>query len=630
MACFRASLLLACLAMSACGGGSEPNSVASVTVLPAEPTILLPRGLQMEVDARNAAGARVGGTAEWSSSNPAVATVNESGRVLSVSAGMAEISATVEGVTGSTDVTVQVPVSSVAVTPALLMLPVYDSIQLAATVTGPGGEPIEDAPISWESAHPTLAAVSPEGIVSGLLPGDATIYARSGVITGVAVVRVGPARVVRIDLQPPPLFILVNAAEQLRATLYDKHDQMLQGRTIQWASSNPSAIVAAQTGVITGVGAGSSNVTAHVDGASSAPAPIPVVILAPFLEVSSGGYHACGLTSAGESWCWGANDVGQLGDGTQTSPVNPVKVAGGLAWRTISAGAFHTCGITASNQTYCWGRNSNGELGTGNTTMSTTPVQVMGGPYSSISAGGDYTCGVTGAGAAFCWGQNHVGQLGIASQDPVAVPTPVAGGHLFSRIAVGEMAEYPNPLPIAQATCGVRADGDVLCWGRGDDGELGTGDSLSSTVPRLVAGGHSFEGVNVGFAAGCGRITTGAGYCWGANPYGNFGNGTLLSDPRPTVMLGSGYEQVELGYFYGCAIRSAGELVCWGWNEYGALGYLGGGSTPEQPLIPSEPFPDWQFTRVSAGFMQACGVRVEGDVYCWGARAAPRRLPGRP
>ena len=84
-----------------------------------------------------------------------------------------------------------------------------------------------------------------------------------------------------------------------------------------------------------------------------------------FRMVSAGTSHTCGLTADSLAYCWGGNGAGQLGDGTHTERLTPVRVAGGLRFVQISAGGAHTCAVTKNNLAYCWGKNSWGQLGDG-------------------------------------------------------------------------------------------------------------------------------------------------------------------------------------------------------------------------------------------------------------------------
>ena len=97
-----------------------------------------------------------------------------------------------------------------------------------------------------------------------------------------------------------------------------------------------------------------------------------------FYQVSGGGLHTCGITTANRMYCWGTNNHGQLGDGSKTTRLKPFPVAGTLRFRQVSAGDLHTCGVTTDYRAYCWGQNS-GKLGDGTTTERLRPVAVAGG-----------------------------------------------------------------------------------------------------------------------------------------------------------------------------------------------------------------------------------------------------------
>ncbi len=162
-------------------------------------------------------------------------------------------------------------------------------------------------------------------------------------------------------------------------------------------------------------------------------------------------------------------------------------VARNLIFTTLSAGSGHTCGITTAGEAYCWGENFSGQLGTGDRNLKATPALVAGGlTFAAVSGGGlsdhSHTCGVTTAGAAYCWGDNRAGQLGNGSFGFGTVslePSPVVGDIRFVTVTAGEFH-----------SCGVAADGAAYCWGDDQLGELGRGESsdfLYSLTPARVA-----------------------------------------------------------------------------------------------------------------------------------------------
>ena len=116
-----------------------------------------------------------------------------------------------------------------------------------------------------------------------------------------------------------------------------------------------------------------------------------------------------------QAFCWGQNSQGQLGDGTRTDRLAPVHVhAGGVQFRQVTAsGGGHSCGVSTDNLAYCWGLNNEGQLGDGTFSTRLTPVRVAGEhAFRAVDAGTDHTCGATRSDLGFCWGSNAFGKLG--------------------------------------------------------------------------------------------------------------------------------------------------------------------------------------------------------------------------
>ena len=97
-----------------------------------------------------------------------------------------------------------------------------------------------------------------------------------------------------------------------------------------------------------------------------------------FSGVDAGVQHTCGVSTTKVAWCWGKNTYAQLGDGTRTTRLAPVRVAGSRRFKAILTGERHSCGLTTGDAAYCWGENANGQLGDGTRTDRLLPVPVAG------------------------------------------------------------------------------------------------------------------------------------------------------------------------------------------------------------------------------------------------------------
>lgn len=281
-------------------------------------------------------------------------------------------------------------------------------------------------------------------------------------------------------------------------------------------------------------------------------------------EVHSGGSFACGLASGGTAYCWGDNDQGQLGTGTNDSSYVPVEVDAAFTFSAIAVGTDHACGIRASNgDAYCWGDNNYGQLGDGTTTDRTSPTAVTGGhTFAAIAGGARHTCGLASTGTTYCWGDNFEGQIGDGTNTDRTSPTTVAGGLGFVDVTTGDLH-----------SCGWTLGNLAYCWGANGNGQLGDGTTTDRNEPVAVSGGVSFDMVDGGGQHTCGVGTGGTAYCWGDGVQGQIGNGSTANQSAPTPIQGGlNMATVSAGMEHSCAITTGGVSYCWGEVGLGALG----------------------------------------------------------
>ncbi|HZS58122.1 MAG TPA: hypothetical protein VFA43_02555 [Gemmatimonadaceae bacterium] len=216
--------------------------------------------------------------------------------------------------------------------------------------------------------------------------------------------------------------------------------------------------------------------------------------------ISVGFWHTCGLTVDSTAFCWGENLAGELGAPPDSLPLSttPFAAARGLKFTSVTTGSLYTCGLTAAGQIYCWGWNYAGNLGDSTTTNRDTPTPIAQGnvAFKSVVASNAnsivlVTCGVTTVNAMYCWGWNGYGQLGnpnapsmdcgSVSTNPAScsslAPFLVAGGLQWASVSVG-----------TTHTCGITVTNAAYCWGQNDHGQLGDGSTQPSAVPVAVSG----------------------------------------------------------------------------------------------------------------------------------------------
>lgn len=265
-------------------------------------------------------------------------------------------------------------------------------------------------------------------------------------------------------------------------------------------------------------------------------------------EITAGEAHVCILRNDGTVWCWGYNAHGELGDGTVANRVNPVPVFGIFDATAVGAGSYHTCAVRgASGQVWCWGDDDLRQLGDDALAANKgLPVPVAGGQTGFaagrqvIEGGRGHTCAVKADGTLWCWGYNAYGNVGSGT----------AGGYLDQATKVDSAETDFTRVSCGWSTsgsCALRASGEVLCWGYNDNGELGVESSTGSyATPTRVHfaqaavtwGNTDLSSPVVDIAVGRDHAMVvhqnGVGSAWGAGGAGRLGSGSIPEWTFPT------------------------------------------------------------------------------------------------
>jgi alpha-tubulin suppressor-like RCC1 family protein len=305
-----------------------------------------------------------------------------------------------------------------------------------------------------------------------------------------------------------------------------------------------------------------------------------------------------------------------------TAPTSPAAaaIATTLDFAQISTGRNHACGTTAAGEAWCWGSNAQGQLGVplaqsrhcdAARPCSVRPLAVGGGlRFRHVVAGWEFTCGVTTGDRIYCWGKNDQGQLGTGSTATFnPAPSSVAGNRRYRQVRAW-----------AGAACAITMSRAAFCWGDNSAGQLGNGTDRSSRVPTRIGGppGLLWRQLTMGGAHTCG-ITTGNGaWCWGTNASGQLGDGTKIRRFIPGAVSGAlAVAQIEAGLFHTCAATTAGRAYCWG--DGIAIGN-GAGLDPVATPTPVAGRRTWDNVSGGSGF--TCAVTATARGLCWGSGAS--------
>ncbi|KIG14175.1 hypothetical protein DB30_07033 [Enhygromyxa salina] len=356
------------------------------------------------------------------------------------------------------------------------------------------------------------------------------------------------------------------------------------------------------------------------------------------------------LMPNGKVIAWGRNSIGLLGQGNTLDigddelPWFGVPIEFEIPITEISAGRDHMFVKLQDGGLRCWGQTFNGPCGYGYTTLIgdnelldvliDVPLDDF---TQQVRPGHSATCAIMLGGLVRCWGQNTAYQklgLGLPAATKIGDDElPTAVGHLafsgpVTTLGFGSTTSHG---------CALIDDGNLQCWGRNDNGELGYGHTnvLETPGPPFAPIAQSLpldtQIVDVGTGAygTCVLYDTGDVLCWGNNVGGFAGQGMTdnigdneLPSAFPPIDLGGAAVSIEVGFGRVCAVLEGQGLKCWGVASNGALGQgaedesIGDDETPA--AVPVLDLPAG-VSQVAMGQSYVCALLVTNEIYCWGS-----------
>jgi hypothetical protein len=252
----------------------------------------------------------------------------------------------------------------------------------------------------------------------------------------------------------------------------------------------------------------------------------------------------------------------------------------------VATSPTHSCAIRKAGL-FCWGQNFAGELGTGDLEVSDAPVKatVAGSDVVDVATNSGRTCVRRSTGEMACWGKNDQGQIGDGTREESKEPVAASGMKDVLAMAIDDLS-----------TCVLRRDHTVACWGLSPENMPERG----SLVPKTVKGIRGVVELRNGMMGSyCARDMKDHVWCWRVEE-------GAWTEPEEFPDLSGARAIAMAAWDEVCAVSSAGTILCHNFDS---------GKT-----IPLERSEDSVAVTASGG-LAACGQNKSGKWQCWNVLA---------
>ncbi|MFH1980584.1 MAG: CARDB domain-containing protein, partial [Pseudomonadota bacterium] len=217
--------------------------------------------------------------------------------------------------------------------------------------------------------------------------------------------------------------------------------------------------------------------------------PTQVLNLTDVMAIAGGDHHSLALKSDGTAWAWGANDRGQLGDGTMTDSSTPVQVSGLTDIVAVAGGSYHSIALKSDGTVWTWGgigdgeygggELKEGEFGDGEVVDGAAPVQISNlTDVVAIAGGYSHSIALKSDGTVWAWGAGY------------SIP-PNDGEWVYFDTTLTQVFNLTDVVAISGGgnhNLAFKSDGTVWAWGGNWAGQLGNGAYELSPIPVQVHG----------------------------------------------------------------------------------------------------------------------------------------------
>jgi hypothetical protein len=325
--------------------------------------------------------------------------------------------------------------------------------------------------------------------------------------------------------------------------------------------------------------------------------------------IGAGAIHFVAIKHDGTVWTWGANDDGQLGDGTWAGSLFPTQAIGLSNIVAVAApeSSYYNLALDFSGVVWSWGMGGDGELGRADGRYEhenlAAPVPGLSNVVA-IAGGWAHSVALKSDGTVWAWGDNWGGQLG--------------DGTTIGRDYAARVPGFTNAIAIASGgehNLALCADGTVWAWGYNWQGQLGTGDFDNRLQPVQVTALTNVIALSGGYDHSLALLSDGIVMAWGGNDSGQLGNGTRVNCAIPRMIQSlSNIVAIACGDDHSMALDSHGMLLLWG---NGRRGQLGNG-TEDSLLTPFVLHSISNVVAIAGGESSSIASTMDGNILLWG------------